>query len=250
LKGELMAAAFDYRSVMKPKSFLTVFNPGDEIKKDYNGNTYTFPANGEVDVYETVGKKYNKEGFFEDFQIPAEEVVSHFIGDDGVSGHLGPLGVRVLSGDPEIDEKIREEARTVNKERAYLNDLAIRNAHMAAVRVAKEGGNPPPSPERYVVEAFKRIEAYEAGGNRALPFACPDCNMQFLTGDEVPRHQEAQHKTAPVVQSSGDDSLKAALVASAAQVAALTEIVTKLVAKQAEPKNKGGRPRKVQESAA
>ncbi len=240
--------AFDYRSVMKPKSFLTVFNPGDEIKKDYNGNTYTFPANGEVDVYETVGKKYNKEGFFEDFQIPAEEVVAHFIGEDGVSGHLGPLGVRVLSGDPEIDEAIRSEARTVHKERSYINDLAIKNAHMAAVRVAKEGGNPAPTPERYVIEAFKRIEAYEAGGNAALPFSCPDCHMPFLKSEEMATHQEAQHKTAPVVaQSSATDALLAQLAASQA---ALAEAMTKLVAREAEPKRKGGRPRKDKEVSA
>ena len=104
-------AAFDYRSVMKPKSFLSVFNPGAEIKKDFNGNTYTFPAEGVVEISEAISRSFDKDTNVVETIIPVEEVVAHFIGEDGISGALGPLGVRVLSGDPETDEAIKVEAR-------------------------------------------------------------------------------------------------------------------------------------------
>lgn len=235
-----MSKAFDFRSIIAPKAFLTVFNPNaNDIKKDFNGNTYTFPAEATVDITEAVGRKHNREGEWEEYVISPAEIVSHFLGEDGISGHLGPLGFRVLSGDPAFDEQIKADAREVCKERLYINDLATKNAHMAAVRVAKEAGNPAPTPERYVVEAMTRIAEYEAGGNRVLPFSCQDCAMPFLTQEEVSRHQEAQHKGAPVQAQSSNTAEVEALRAT---VASLTDLVKTVVA-QASAK-KGGRPRK------
>lgn len=240
-------ASFDYRSILRPKSALPVFNPNTEaIKKDFNGNTYTFPAGGVLNIEDSTGKKFTSEGVFEDFPLKAEEIVAHFVGEDGVSGHLGPLGVRVLSGNPEVDEQIKAEALATCKQRKYINDLAIKNAHMAAVRVAKEGGNPAPTPERHVVEAMTRIAEYEAGGNQALPFSCQDCAMPFLTQDEVGRHAEAQHKGAPVSAAS-NSTLEATIAAQAAQIAALTDLVKTVVAAR-ETTRKPGRPRKAVEA--
>ena len=237
-------SSFDFRTVLSPKTRLNAFNPSHvDIKKDFNGNTYTFPAEGVCVIEDIAGKKWNSEGRTEDFPISASEIAIHFVGEDGRSGHLGPLGVRILSGDPVVDEQIKEEAYRVCKERMYINDVNIRNAHMAAVRVAKEGGNPPPTPERYVIEAMQRIEQYEAGGNTALPFSCPDCHMPFLNAEEVPRHQEAQHKTAPVAQAASPSSDVTDLKN---MVADLARSVAALAAANA-PK-KPGRPRKAVEA--
>lgn len=242
-----MSQPFDFRSVLKPKAKLTVFNPNSEtIKKDYGGNTYTFPANGFVDIFETVGRKHNSEGQWESYPISPAEIVAHFVGDDGVSGHLGPLGVRVLSGDPETDEAIMADAREVCKERHYINDLATKNAHMAAVRVAKEAGNPPPTPDRHVVAAFERIAQYETAGGKKLPFSCPDCAMPFADQGQMSYHIDAQHKGGPVAVSSSSNAEVEALKAS---VATLTELVkTALQVNQvvSERKKPGPKPKVAQ----
>lgn len=240
-----MSKAFDFRSVLKPKVFLTVFNPhAEDLKRDFGGNTYTFPANGTLDIFETVTRKHNREGGFDEEPISPSQIVSHFLGDDGISGHLGPLGVRVLSGDPVQDEEIMADARQVCAERHYLNDCATRNAHMAAVRVAKEDGQPSPTPERHVVEAMNRIEAWESsGGASVLPFKCDDCNMPFKESDARDRHREAQHKNITVAASSSSgevDALKTTVAALIAQNAAIMELIRE---RKDERKKPGPKPK-------
>lgn len=240
-----MSKAFDFRSVLKPKVFLTVFNPNrEDVCKDFGGNTYRFPAGGTLDIFETTTRKHNREGEFDVDVVSPATIVSHFLGDDGISGHLGPLGVRVLSGNPEQDAEIMEDARKVCAERHYLNDCATRNAHMAAVRVAKEDGQPAPTPERHVVEAMTRIEAWEAdGGNAALPYKCPDCNLPFKEADAMGRHQEAQHRGVSVAASSSSgevDALKTTVAALIAQNAAIMELIRE---RKDERKKPGPKPK-------
>jgi hypothetical protein len=68
--------------------------------------------------------------------------------------------------------------------------------------------------------------------------------MPFLTGEEVPRHQEAQHKGMPVVSSNSGE-----VEALKATVAALTDLVKTVVAQAAQPARKPGRPRKPEAAA-
>jgi hypothetical protein len=69
--------------------------------------------------------------------------------------------------------------------------------------------------------------------------------MPFLTGEEVPRHQEAQHKGMPVQASSNSGEVEALK----ATVAALTDLVKTVVAQAAQPARKPGRPRKPEAAA-
>ena len=64
--------------------------------------------------------------------------------------------------------------------------------------------------------------------------------MPFLTGEEVARHAEAQHKGAAPIQSSNTE-----VEALKASVAALTAAVTAMA--QAQTSKKPGRPRKAAE---
>ena len=71
-----MSQSFDYRAVLKPRSFLLVFNPNKTaIQKDYNGNTYTFPAEGTREITEAFGRKHTSQGVFEPFPIDRKSVV-------------------------------------------------------------------------------------------------------------------------------------------------------------------------------
>jgi hypothetical protein len=237
-------SSFDYKSVLKPRDFLTVFNPSKEvIQRDFGGNTYVFPAEATVEISGVTHTKHNREGNLEPFYIQAATVVAHFLGEDGRSGHLGPLGVRVLSGDPDTDEQIKAEARQVLKERMYLNDIATRAAHLASVKVAKDGGQPAPSPSRPTLEAYQRIAAYEAAnGQFNAPFKCAECAIPFFEAALKDAHDAAHHVgRAQATSSNGEvEALKAT-------VAALTQLVQTVVAQAQAPK-KVGRPRKVAEA--
>lgn len=239
--------SFDYRSRMRPKETLTVFNPSKEkIERDFGGETYIFPAEGTREISGVTHQRHNRNGELEPYFLSASVVVSHFLGDDWISGHMGPLGCRVLSGDPETDEQIKAEAYKVCKERQYINDVNARSAHLASIKVAKDAGQPPPMATKQILDAYDRIAQYESATGAKAPFKCEACAMPFFTTEAKELHDQAHHAgesaAKPASSSAEVDALKATVAAQSAQIAALADLV-KTVTQAKKP----GRPRKAVE---
>src|SRR6185436_11330637 len=140
-----------YAQLSQKKLALYLYNPSDKpIQGRFDSHDYTLPPANEAWIKVKKGRvvdQYHEPGVLpiygyvtsEDklspkeqelhpevkvIEVTPENIVEHLVGPDGVSGQLGPLGVRRLVGDPELDEILKQDARQTWLLKSYEDDVA------------------------------------------------------------------------------------------------------------------------------
>lgn len=126
--------------------------------------------------------------------ITPEQIVEHLVGTDRMSGQLGPAGVRLLTGNPELDEIIKADARETWLKKTYEDALALRNAHEQVVASASATGKPVPGLSPRVRAAYRTIASYESGGgDYSVKHTCPKCGDRMKEDSDARAHILAYH---------------------------------------------------------
>lgn len=244
--------SLNYREIIQPKAQFRLYNPAPiPVERDFAAQTYVIPAQGELAIYglgashtNTRGEGLPKGSASWRDAVPAEVIVAHFIGEDGRSGALGPLGVRCLFGD-ERDVEVRAEAAEAWKLWEYKSDLKEEAAHNKAVQNAKENGIPLPVATIRTREAIRRRAEFEKETAVIASHPC-QCGYPCFSADELNSHTLSTHNRASA-QPEGNSSAEVDVLK--AQIAALTAAVQTMAAVQG-AKARRGRPKKSTEEAA
>ncbi len=198
-----------YEEIIRPTLQYELYNPSDRtIEFGFDGNTFKIPAHNK----HWVGKNpndptgpalvYPKPGVLpiwtpaavpgKKLEYGARDILAFACGPDGISGSVGPLGVRPLFSD-ERDELVIEEGQTAWAERKVIEAQDTKRKHEVAVADAKAQGVPPPFPGKRVLEAYQMINAYET--QIGFKYLCPVCNLGFRNSQtEVYVHVISYHK--------------------------------------------------------
>jgi hypothetical protein len=195
---------------------LYLYNPKDEpAKATYNAIDYVIPPATECFIKVKRGRvleKHDEPGVLpirgysyihretaksepQQINISPEQIVEYLVGPDRMSGRLGPAGVRLLTGDPELDEIIKRDARETWLRKTYEDALALRNAHEQVVAAKQAIGQPLPSLSNRTRAAYRTIAAYEAnGGEYAVKHTCPKCGDRIKEDADARAHVLAYHR--------------------------------------------------------
>jgi hypothetical protein len=197
----MSAAAIDYRSMIRPTVAFRLFNPSPvAVEGIHNGRFYRVPACDEHYVDRTVAppQEYPEPGVLpisgyeynetvgrvpERRIITAEDIVIHLTGEDGVSGQLGPRGIRLLYtvGD-ERNDAIKKEALEAYKTKTYEDAGATIAAFEAMNNKRVEFKQNPMPPTPKVREAYRYRAEVERGDTvQRADFSCPKCYEGITT---------------------------------------------------------------------
>lgn len=210
-----------YQGLAQRRTCLYLYNPSDKpIQGRFDSHDYTLPPANEayikvkkgkvVDQYHEPGvlpvygyvtseeklnpKEAEKHPEVKTIEITPEAICAHLVGEDGLSGQLGPLGVRRLVGDPELDSVLKEDARRTWLLKQYEDDVALITAHEQVVAVAAASAKPTPFLTPRVREAMRRRAKYEqGGGDDYAKFVCPKCGDRLKEEMDVRAHVTAYH---------------------------------------------------------
>lgn len=237
----------DFNEIVQPKAQYRLYNPAPvEVSQDFSGDSYTIPSKGEIAIHDlpastvnSVGRPIERGSAGYRESVPAIKIVQHFVGEDGRSGKLGPLGVRCLFGDAR-DALVRAEADQTFELFQYQTDLKTEYAHNKAIQNAKEFGQPPPVPRESVRKAIERRVAYEKNNKGAVipSHPCQQCNWPFWSEQERSTHIQTTH-----ADGRGVGTQSAAPSSDLAALQAQIELLTKIVAGQSAPKKRGRKPK-------
>lgn len=148
------------------------------------------PIAGYAFVYKEGGKSERRQ-----INVTPEEIVDHLVGPDRMSGQLGPAGVRLLTGNAELDEIIKNDARETWKRKTYEDAMALRNAHEQVIATATAAGKPVPSLSPRVRAAYRTIADYESGGGEyTVKHTCQACGDRIKTDEDARAHVLAYHR--------------------------------------------------------
>lgn len=129
--------------------------------------------------------------------ITAEMIVEHLVGPDRMSGKLGPAGVRLLTGDPELDLIIKADARETWLRKTYEDARILVTAHEQLVAAATATGKPVPMLSPRVRAAYRTVANFEAGGaDFAVKHVCPKCGDRLKEDADARAHVLAYHPAA------------------------------------------------------
>jgi hypothetical protein len=176
--------------------------------------------------------------------VTPEEIVEHLVGPDRMSGQLGPAGVRLLTGNPELDEIIKRDARETWLRKTYEDALVLRNVHEQLVAAAQSKGAPLPGLSPRVRAAYRTISEYESGGGEAaVKHVCPKCADRLKEDADARAHVLAYH---PSQASEIFEKLKlSAVPETKAEASTDEELIEFAEAGPVEAPRRGpGRPRK------
>lgn len=222
------------------RSFVRLYNGNKtELQHDFDGNTYRFPPKGVLDVFGYVSRRPDQTGNEGQFRITPDDIAEHFVGNDGVSGHLGPRGLRVLTGHEEADVRAIADAEQVAREKEYHDDRKTIAAYRDAVRLAEKESLAAPLASKNVREAMQRMEQYERENAVLAPYPCDRCGAQCFSAHELEIHQQTQRCLASAPAAVSNNTEVAELKA---QVAQLMQLVTASITANA-PKKRGPKPK-------
>lgn len=182
----------DYSAIIRPTIQYELFNPRVQgVQFSFDGRPYNIPGVNErwKGRDPSTGEEitYPKPGVLPVWtptaapgrgriEYNARDIVEFACGPDGISGSVGPLGIRPLFGD-ERDELVEEEALSAHAERKLIEAQDTIRKHESRVAAAKADGQPPPFPSHKVLEAYQTRQAIET--NISFAAQCPVCNMGF-----------------------------------------------------------------------
>lgn len=192
----------NYSEIVSPARPYLIYNPAPyEIVKDYAGYTFRWPPNfedrgygpgvlavGELKIRGQHDQKYRHAMEM----VSAQTVAKFFVGEDGLSGTLSPMGVRPLFGDNR-DADVRLEADAAFRKHQEVEDLRLTSTFMGAVERMKQQGMtpPPPGPEIMAAMERQRINRAERGGIGAMH--CPKCAWALATKEDLDAHTYHYH---------------------------------------------------------
>jgi hypothetical protein len=152
----------------------------------YTGEFVTYPKPGILPIWTPTAVPGKK------IEYNARDIIIFACGPDGISGSVGPLGIRPLFGD-DRDELVAEEAQSAWAEHHLSASMQIIRSHEMKVAEAKAAGNPPPFPGRQVLDAYAFRKAYES--RVSFKYTCPVCNLGFRQSmAEVYVHLTVDHR--------------------------------------------------------
>ena len=181
---------------------------------------------------------------------PARVVLDFLLGDDRRSGAIGKAGVRPMTGNAEIDEQLKAEARKQWLEKKYFDAINMIRTHETAVAKAASAGTPGPEYTKRLAEAYKDKAEYERAGFVAVAtHPCPVCNAPHYTQEQVDVHLETFHNQKPAALAAAAPASDAVVNLLAKLMEANEQLVGRL-AKLEERKKPGPKRRKPAEAAA
>ena len=172
--------------------------------------------------------------------VTPEEIVTHLVGPDRMSGQLGGAGVRLLTGNPEHDEIIKQDARETWLKKQYEDAVVLTNVHEQMVAAAQANGRPIPFLSPRVRKAMQHRADYEAGGGEsAAKYVCYKCGDRIKDDQGIRAHIQTFHRQ---FEAEMLDKLK---VPSLTTQAAPLQDVSEFEAPDLPVKRGPGRPKKV-----
>lgn len=199
-----------------------LYNPGEAFTYNYSGETFRFPAHNEHWV-DPVTKQSCPEpgvmpvrpnGFehewnhnlkdsygnpaYERKKHTAQEVITYFLGDNFVSGHLGKSrGIRRLSPsdrkDPVRDQQLKDEARQAylrnRYEQAQQNIARFKAANAKAISESR----PVEPANELILRDYAFVAEYNALTAQGLRFQCSECFNRFPDTAALEGHINTLH---------------------------------------------------------
>lgn len=212
------AVANLYSNFLSRKVEFRLFNGNlKAVESNYDGETYvipgrlqfhvvnrktgeTWPEPGVLPIKGKSGKVFSKKGVAVDKADPitAQQIVEFLVGPDGITGKLGPSGVRVLLPDGDQDGRndlIRNDAIEQADRKQYADAQRIVRTHENANDKRREYKQDPLPPNPIAAAAYKFIAQKDTEGTpMTFPFSCSKCAEGARTSEDLREHINTIHR--------------------------------------------------------